>query len=79
MTTHRRAELRLRLDPLSCDGHGLCADLLPEHVTLDEWGYPILDDTLRSSPITPELLGAARAAVAACPSLALRLRRATRP
>ena len=25
----------LLLDPIACDGHGLCAELLPERVTLD--------------------------------------------
>lgn len=30
----------LDIDWTSCRAHGLCAELLPEHVTLDEWGYP---------------------------------------
>ena len=34
-----------RVDPIACDGHGLCADLLPERIELDEWGYPIVDRT----------------------------------
>ena len=63
---------RLRLDPIACDGHGLCAELFPERVTLDDWGYPIVDDT----PIDGALLAHARRAVAACPLLALRLERA---
>ena len=33
---------QLRVDPTACTGHGLCAELLPELITLDEWGYPIL-------------------------------------
>ena len=33
---------RLRLDPTACTGHGLCADLLPERIELDEWGFPII-------------------------------------
>ncbi|ODU26956.1 MAG: hypothetical protein ABT15_17605 [Pseudonocardia sp. SCN 73-27] len=74
-----RTVLRLHLDPIACEGHGLCADLLPEHIALDEWGYPILDDLLRSTPIAPGLVGPARAAVAACPTLALRLRRDPAP
>ncbi|HKE99820.1 MAG TPA: ferredoxin [Actinomycetes bacterium] len=60
---------RLRLDPIACDGHGLCAQLLPERVALDDWGYPILDP----APIGRGLLGNARRAVNACPVLALRL------
>jgi ferredoxin len=62
---------RLHLDPVACAGHGLCADLLPEAIELDEWGYPIL----RAEGIGPSLLAHARRAVSACPTLALRLRR----
>jgi ferredoxin len=64
----RRTGARLRLKPISCHAHGLCAELLPELVTLDEWGYPIIADP----DIPPELRAHARAAVAACPTLALR-------
>ena len=34
---------RLRVNPIQCTGHGVCAELLPELVTADEWGYPIVD------------------------------------
>jgi ferredoxin len=61
----------LRVNPIACDAHGACAELLPEMITLDEWGYPILD--LR--PVPPALEKHARAAVSACPTLALRLTR----
>ena len=64
----------LRVDPIACDGRGLCAELLPERVALDDWGYPIVDAT----PIPPALQGHAEHAVAACPLLALRLERAER-
>jgi ferredoxin len=60
---------RLRVDPLSCDGHGLCAQLVPERVALDDWGFPIVED----APVGRDLAGHARRAVAACPVLALRL------
>jgi ferredoxin len=60
---------RLTVDPIMCHAHGLCAELLPELVRLDEWGYPIVDD-----PAVPSALHAeARAAAAACPTLALKL------
>lgn len=65
--------MKLRLDPILCDGYGQCAELLPEVVTLDEWGYPILAQT----PIGKDLEPAARRAVAMCPRLALALERAT--
>ena len=35
-------ERQLHVNPIACSGHGLCAELLPELITLDEWGYPIL-------------------------------------
>ena len=61
----------LSVDPIACRAHGLCAELLPEGIRLDEWGYPILSP----GPVPGELTGDARRAVAACPSLALRFRR----
>lgn len=61
--------MRLALNPIQCEAHGLCAELLPERVTLDEWGYPILD----GSPLPPELAAHARHAADACPTLALLL------
>jgi ferredoxin len=64
----------LRVNPIACDGHGLCAELLPELIELDEWGYPILD----GERVPKELLPHARRAVAACPTLALALARAER-
>jgi ferredoxin len=58
--------MRLRVNPITCVGHGLCAELLPERVRLDEWGYPILD----SDEVPPELIRHARRAADACPALA---------
>jgi len=58
---------RLRVDPVSCEAHGICAELFPERITLDPWGYPII----APQPVPDELLGHARRAVAACPTLAL--------
>ena len=60
---------RLEIDRIACTGHGACAELFPERIQLDDWGYPMLDDT----PIPDDLLTHARRAVAACPTLALRL------
>ncbi|HYK71057.1 MAG TPA: ferredoxin [Streptosporangiaceae bacterium] len=62
--------LKLEVDPIACDGHGLCADLLPELVELDEWGYPMIHDRVPAG-----LAGHARRAVSACPALALKLSR----
>ena len=33
----------LRVNPIACEAHGMCAELLPERIALDEWGYPIVD------------------------------------
>jgi ferredoxin len=60
---------KLRVNPIACSGHGLCAELLPELVTLDEWGYPVIAD----QPVPERLARQARHAVTDCPALALRL------
>jgi ferredoxin len=60
---------RIRVNPIACEAHGLCAELLPELIRLDDWGYPILD----SEAVPPELLNLARRAADACPTLALLL------
>ncbi|KAB1990290.1 ferredoxin [Streptomyces triticiradicis] len=57
----------LRVDRVACTGRGLCAELLPELIDLDEWGYPVLEN----STVPDRLRGHARRAVAACPRLAL--------
>ncbi len=59
----------LRVDPIKCTGHGICAELLPELIWLDDWGYPVIED----HPLTAELEPLARRAVAACPTVALAL------
>jgi ferredoxin len=63
------APARLRVNPIACTGHGSCADLLPELITLDEWGYPLL----AGGAVPPELARRARRAVRDCPALALLL------
>jgi ferredoxin len=61
----------LRVNPIACDGSGLCAELLPERIRLDDWGYPVVEP----GPLPPELLQHAERAVAACPTMALLLSR----
>jgi ferredoxin len=65
---------QLRLDPIECDGHGLCAELFPEWIQTDDWGYPIIDDR----PIPSNLEVHARRAIKECPKLALRFATMTR-
>jgi len=65
--------LRLRVNPIACAAHGMCAELLPEIIELDPWGYPILT----ASTVPPRLSDHARRAAAACPTLALLLEEAS--
>lgn len=65
-------ELRLRVDPIGCVGHGICAELLPELIHLDDWGYPIIEDVTIGSTLMDDV----RRTIAACPALALRLEHA---
>ncbi len=60
---------RLQVNPIACAGYGLCAELLPELISLDTWGYPVLAD----QPVPAGLAGRAKRAVTDCPALALRL------
>jgi ferredoxin len=63
----------MAIDRIKCDGHGLCAELLPERIRLDEWGYPII----APGAIPERLVPIAQRAVDTCPVLALALRRAS--
>lgn len=63
---------RLRLDPIACDGHGNCHELLPELIGLDRWGYPVVDGR---SAVSAALERDAKRAVTMCPKLALALER----
>jgi ferredoxin len=65
--------MNVKVNPIACVGHGMCAELLPELIELDEWGYPIVDP----GPVPLGLQREARKAVAACPALALKLLQST--
>lgn len=64
-----RRRLSLVVDPIACDGHGVCAELLPEVVHLDPWRYPVVD----GAEVPRGLALLAQRAVDACPRLALSL------
>ena len=64
--------MEIAIDRIRCDGRGLCAELVPELIRLDDWGYPIIT----SGPVPEQLMGHAQKAVASCPVLALALRQA---
>jgi ferredoxin len=66
---------KLRVNPIACTGHGVCAELLPELIAVDEWGYPIVGP----GPVPAKLEREARRAVSACPALALKIARVEEP
>jgi NADH:ubiquinone oxidoreductase subunit F (NADH-binding)/ferredoxin len=61
---------RLTVDWSRCDGHGLCAFVVPELIRLDGNGYPSFPDL----PVPPWLEYGVNQAVAMCPALALSLK-----
>jgi ferredoxin len=74
MAVGRRVAFRLVVDPVACDGFGHCAELAPDLVHLDEWGYPLL--TPDPFPSTDrEAVRSAQLAIRGCPRNALRLER----
>ena len=59
------------VDMVRCAGHGICAHVLPERVTLDPWGFAIADP----EPLAGAVLRKARRAARACPRRALLIER----
>jgi ferredoxin len=59
---------RLRVNPTLCTGYSYCAEIVPELISVDDWGYPILS---RANIQSDHLLKLARRAVTTCPRLAL--------
>jgi ferredoxin len=68
-------ESTIRIDWKSCDGRGLCAELVPELIKLDEWGYPIVQPGAVPKP----LMGHVKRAAAACPTLAVHVIKTPKP
>jgi ferredoxin len=61
---------RLRVNPILCQGYGYCAEIVPERIAVDDWGFPIISMV----PIGDDrVLRLAERAVATCPRLALLL------
>ena len=69
------AAMRLSVNPIACRAYGYCAELLPELVTLDEWGYPVVGGT----PVPARLAALARKAADSCPRRAVHLIPADEP
>jgi ferredoxin len=70
----RDRELELRVDWLRCEGYGLCSDMVPGVIGLDDWRYPMVPD----GPIDPAHLNDVQRAIDCCPVAALRLAEAGR-
>jgi ferredoxin len=64
-----RRRKRVRVNPITCEAHGMCAELLPERIVLDRWGYPLVD----GRPLEADVIAHATRAAQACPTLALLL------
>ena len=60
---------RIRVNPIKCEGRGLCTELFPERISADDWGYPIMAGEAFASELLPQ----ARLAVKRCPLLALEI------
>jgi NADH:ubiquinone oxidoreductase subunit F (NADH-binding)/ferredoxin len=71
----QEAQQRLVVDWTRCQGHGLCAHLVPEVIHLDAQGYPVI----LNIPVPSWLEKDAEQAVHMCPALALRLTAAPPP
>ena len=61
---------RIRVNPILCNGYGYCAEIVPELIALDDWGFPIVST---STIHDDKVLRLAERAVATCPRLALLL------
>jgi ferredoxin len=68
------SEYRITVDPVACEAYGYCAELLPEGISLDEWGYPIVHE----GAIPPQLMSLAKRAVRDCPRRAITIRKMNR-
>ncbi|MCW2494704.1 MAG: ferredoxin [Jatrophihabitans sp.] len=67
----RQAGVRLRVDPIACDGIGMCAHVAPDLIRVDAWGYPIV----ATHPVSGRSeVRQAKAAVRVCPRRALSVR-----
>ncbi len=65
----------LSLDPIRCDGRGLCHEAAPDLIDLDEWGYPLLPGGGLRAELSATQRRAAEVATLACPVLALHIER----
>jgi ferredoxin len=62
---------RIVIDPVACEAYGYCVELLPEAISFDEWGYPIV----ANQALPTELMALAQRAARDCPKRALAIRK----
>lgn len=65
-----QVQRNLRVNPILCDGYGYCAEIVPERIALDDWGFPMVSAEAIDDG---DVLNHARRAVGTCPRLALLL------
>jgi ferredoxin len=68
-----KTRTRLHIDWTRCDGHGSCAELLPDVLGVDDFGFPLPRSGDRDPVVPRREEEAARHAVRNCPLMALRL------
>ena len=62
-------EMELLVNPVACDGIGMCTQLAPDLVTTDSWGFPVV----LQGDLSDDEIRQAERAVAGCPKRALLL------
>ena len=65
----REFGMDLLVNPVACDGIGMCTQLAPDVVTTDSWGFPVVTRT----DLSDDEVRQAERAVAGCPKRALLL------
>jgi ferredoxin len=61
--------VKLLVNPVACDGIGMCTQLAPDVVTTDSWGFPVVPNRELSKSEVKQT----KRAVAGCPKRALLL------
>ncbi len=78
MTRRESSTVTLVLNPILCDGRGMCHEAAPDLISLDEWGYPLLPGEGLRAELPYSDRGIAEDATHACPVLALHMERSPR-
>jgi ferredoxin len=60
--------MRVRVDPVKCQGYAVCGEVAPRHFSFDDWGFA----QARPVDIDAESIGAVEEAIQVCPVGAIR-------